>query len=143
MITDKNFTYKLSSIRQTAFSFLETEMKKAGIIDIPPSYGDILFLIYTLESGYIKDIVDKSKKDKSTVSNIINQLVKKGYVEKVADPEDARKTMVKLTEQCKTYAETMFDISKKLKQKLFKSMSEEEKSILFLLLNKVEQNMIL
>jgi DNA-binding MarR family transcriptional regulator len=87
--------------------------------------------------------VDKSKKDKSTVSNIINQLVKKGYVEKVADPEDARKTMVKLTEQCKTYAETMFDISKKLKQKLFKSMSEEEKSILFLLLNKVEQNMIL
>jgi DNA-binding MarR family transcriptional regulator len=143
MITDKNFTYKLSSIRQTAFSFLETEMKKAGIIDIPPSYGDILFLIYTLESGYIKDIVDKSKKDKSTVSNIINQLVKKGYVEKVADPEDARKTMVQLTEQCKAYAKTMFDISKKLKQKLFKSMSEEEKSILFLLLNKVEQNMIL
>ncbi|MCG8564447.1 MAG: MarR family winged helix-turn-helix transcriptional regulator [Desulfobacterales bacterium] len=118
-------------------------MNKAGITDIPPSYGDILYLIYVLESGYIKDIVDKSKKDKSTVSNIINQLVKKGYVEKKTDPEDARKTIVRLSVQSRGHVETMFDISKRLKERLFKDMSEEEKSILFLLLNKVEQNMAL
>ena len=141
MITDKTFLYKLSNIRQAAFSFLESEMKKIGINDIPPSYGDILYLIYNEESGHLKDIVNKSRKDKSTVSNIINQLEQRGYVEKKSDPDDGRRTIVQLTPQCKSNIEAVSDISSKLKQKLFKGMSEEEQSILFMLLNKVEKNL--
>ncbi|MCG8637429.1 MAG: MarR family transcriptional regulator [Desulfobacterales bacterium] len=116
-------------------------MKKIGINDIPPSYGDILYLIYNEESGHLKDIVNKSRKDKSTVSNIINQLEQRGYVEKKSDPDDGRRTIVQLTPQCKSNIEAVSDISSKLKQKLFKGMSEEEQSILFMLLNKVEKNL--
>ena len=145
MVKDTNFLYKLSSIRQTAFSFLERGMKKAGLVDIPPSYGDILYLIHNQvhhqKTGYIKDIVDRSNKDKSTVSNIINHLEKKGYVRKMPDPEDGRRTMVRLTPLAESHTEAMFDISRDLRHRLFRNMSEEEQKILFLLLEKVEKNL--
>jgi len=136
-----NLLYKLSSIRQSAFSFLESEMAKAGITDVPPSFGDILYLIHTQGGAYIKDIADQSYKDKSTVSNIINQLEKKGYVEKLADPEDGRRVKVRLTKQSENYIDAMSGISQNFRKKLFDNMSSEEQEILFLLLNKVEKNL--
>jgi len=116
-------------------------MKKAGIKDIPPSYGEILYLIHNQGAGYVKDIVDQSNKDKSTVSSIINQLEKKGYVQKRRDPEDGRRVMVCLTPLSEIYIDAMFEISMDLRGKLFRDMSEEEQTILFLLLNKVEKNL--
>ncbi len=140
-INNSNFLYKLSSIRKSAFSFLEAEMAKSGITDIPPSFGDILYIIHNQGSGYIKDIVKSSYKDKSTISNIINQLEKKGYVEKFPDADDGRKVKVRLTAQAKKYINEMAEISDCLQKRLFINMSNEEQEIMFLLLNKVERNL--
>lgn len=140
-INNKNFLYKLSGIRKSAFSFLETEMGKSGINDVPPSFGDVLYIIHSLGAGYVKDIVERSYKDKSTISNIINQLENKGYVEKVPDAKDGRRVTVKLTKQAENYIEEMAVISENLQKKLFNDMSDEEQDIMFLLLNKVEQNL--
>jgi len=135
-----NLLYKLSSIRQSAFSFLESEMAKAGITDVPPSFGDILYLIHTQGGAYIKDIADQSYKDKSTVSNIINQLEKKGYVEKRPDPKDGRRVKVHLTQGSEEHIDAMSDISVTFRAKLFENMSNEEQGILFLLLDKIGKN---
>jgi len=116
-------------------------MAKAGIKDVPPSFGDVLYVIHNQGEGYIKDIADQSYKDKSTVSNIINQLEKKGYVEKLADPEDGRRVKVRLTKQSEKYIDAMSVISQKFRKKLFNNMSSEEQEILFLLLNKVGKNL--
>ncbi len=142
MKTDnKNFLYKLSNLRKSAFSFLESEMAKSGITDVPPSFGDILYIIHTKGTGYIKDIVASSYKDKSTVSNIINQLEKKGYVEKIPDIDDGRRVKVRLTDQATQYIDEMAEISGRLQKKLFNNMSSEEQDIMFLLINKVEKNL--
>ena len=144
MKTDsKNFLYKLSSLRKSAFSFLEEEMSKSGITDVPPSFGDILYIIHNKGAGYVKDIVESSYKDKSTISNIINQLEKKGYVDKIPDADDGRRVKVRLTDQARKYIDEMADISARLQNKLFENMSDEEQEIMFLLINKVEKNLVL
>lgn len=140
-VNNRNFLYKLSCIRKSAFSFLEGEMASVGVSDIPPSYGDILYAIYHQKTGYVNEIVEKSHKDKSTVSSIINQLEKKGYVEKLSDPDDGRRVKVRLTEQAEKYINVVSEISLKLQHKLFKNMSDEEQEILFLMLNKIEKNL--
>lgn len=140
-INNKNFLYKLSGIRKIAFSFLESEMAKCGIKDVSPSFGDILYIIKSLEEGYVKEIVDRSFKDKSTISNIINQLESKGYVEKITDKNDGRRVKVRLTEEAEKYIDAMANISKNLQKRLFNNMSTEEQEIMFLLLNKVEKNL--
>lgn len=134
-----NFLYKLSSIRQSAFSFLESEMKRAGVRDLPPSFGDILYIIHNQGPCYVKDIAALSYKDKSTVSNSINLLENKGYVQKLRDADDGRRVQVRLTPKAEGYIDSMTDISVQLKQKIFNNMSDEEQQILFLLLGKIEK----
>ncbi|MCB9495111.1 MAG: winged helix-turn-helix transcriptional regulator [Desulfobacteraceae bacterium] len=136
----RNFLYKLSSIRSLAFSFLGKELQAKGIDDIPPSFGDILFIINSLGECFVQDIVKHSYRDKSTVSNIIRKLEQNGYVEKFSDQYDGRKVKIRLTEKCHSHLYSMLEISEKLKNKLFHKMSNEEIEILFLLINKIEKN---
>lgn len=140
-IDETNFLYSLSSIRHGAFSFLESSMAEAGITDLPPSYGDILHAIHGKKGASVSDIVALSHKDKSTVSNIINQLEKRGYVEKKSSPEDGRRVQVTLSPKAESYIGAMAGISTRLQEKLFQAMSEEEQGILFMLLRKVGANL--
>ncbi|MCP4137191.1 MAG: winged helix-turn-helix transcriptional regulator [bacterium] len=140
-ITEKNFLYNLSSIRKRAFSFLEYEMKLVGVTDIPPSYGDILYVLKSKNGLALKEISEKSYKDKSTVSLIVNALEKKEYVVKTKDSLDARSVRIKLTEKALQHVDDVAGISVKLQNKLFSGMSEEEKTELFRLLNKITVNM--
>ncbi|VVS91360.1 transcriptional regulator marr-type conserved site [Desulfoluna spongiiphila] len=140
-MSDSHFVYKLSVIRKLAFSFLEEEMARAGVKDLPPSFGDILYIVHTKGPVAVKDIAAHSYKDKSTVSTIIHQLEKKGYVQKEPDPDDGRKVRVTLTETAATHMESMARISAGLKEKLFQDMSREERDILFLLMDKIERNL--
>ena len=131
----------MSNIRHTAFAYLESAMAEAGIDDLSPAHGDILYIIHARGDAYVSDIVEHSHRDKSTISNIINQLVKKGYVEKLAAPEDGRRVRVRLSKKAKTHMEAMAEISGSLQEKLFQNMSEEEQNILFMLLAKVGNNL--
>ncbi|MCG8472133.1 MAG: MarR family transcriptional regulator [Desulfobacterales bacterium] len=136
-----NFLYSLSAIRKSAFSHLEAAMAEAGITDLPPSFGDILYIIHTQGEIFINELATLSHKDKSTVSNSIKQLEKRGYVEKIASRDDARKVKVKLSPKAKSHMKAMAAISDGLQKKLFEKMSEEEQAILFLLLSKIGKNM--
>lgn len=139
-VNEKNFLYNLSEIRKKAFAFLDKEMKKVGIKDIPPSYGDILYAIHNHEKVSLNDLCKMTNKDKSTVSIIVNALEKKGYVIKVKDKKDGRSVCISLSEKAKTYANRMMDISAQLRLQLFSGMSQEEKAIFFLLINKISSN---
>ncbi len=116
-------------------------MQKIGVTDIPPSYGDILYTINRKKNICIKDISEISNKDKSTVSLIINALEKNGYVKKEKNNTDGRSITIKLTQKAKQYTDAMMEISIKLQNKLFAEMSEEEKAIFFMLLQKVAKKM--
>lgn len=139
-INEKNFLYSLGDIRKKAFAFLDKEMKKGGIKDISPSYGDVLYAINSRESVSVSDLCRMTNKDKSTVSIIVNALEKNGYVVKEKDKTDGRSVCIRLSEKAKTYAEQMMVISSQLRQQLFSGMSEEEKTIFFMLISKISAN---
>ena len=82
-----------------------------------------------------------TNKDKSTVSIIVNALVKNGYAVKTKDETDGRSVCICLSNKAKRYAGHMADISNELRQRIFSGMSEEEKAIFFLLMNKISSNL--
>lgn len=140
-MNENNFLYSLSDIRKRAFTFLNAEMRKIGAKDIPPSYGDILYAISRRENVCVTDLCMMTNKDKSTVSIIINALEKKGYVIKEKDENDGRSVRVKLSKKAFQLADPMMVISEMLNKKLFSGMSSEEKTIFFMLLNKISSNL--
>ncbi len=141
MITEHNFLFSISTIRKKAFSFLQKEMTGIGVHDIPPSYGDVLYAIKANGCTSIKDICKDCRKDKSTVSLIVDALVKTGYVTKTKKRNDSRSIELQPTAKADSITKDMLDISVKLSQKLFTNMTMEEKSILFLLLGKLGKNL--
>ncbi len=120
----------ISEIREKSNKLIIEELKKNNIHGLVPSHGAILVQLYKKDSLCMKDIAQLIGKDKSTVTALVNKLVKLGYVEKVKDVEDSRVTHLKLTEQGWGTEKTFFSISEDLMNRLYKGFDEDEKSLL-------------
>jgi MarR family transcriptional regulator, organic hydroperoxide resistance regulator len=140
-ISDTNFLYIITNIRQRLFRFLRKELSKKKIDGIAPSYGDILFVLDRKGTVTLQEVAKHTIKDKSTISSVINKLESGGYIMKEKDVSDGRYTYLTLTAKAKKLRPVLFEISKKMNAKLFEGFSEEEKETLFRLIEKVYKNL--
>ncbi|MGD0820325.1 MAG: MarR family transcriptional regulator [Desulfomonilia bacterium] len=140
-ISDTNFLYIITNIRQRLFKFLSKELSKKKIDGIAPSYGDILFVLDRKGTVTLQEVAKHTIKDKSTISSVINKLESGGYIMKEKDVSDGRYTYLTLTAKAKKLRPVLFQISKKMNTKLFEGFSEEEKQTLFRLIEKVYKNL--
>ena len=139
-ITQQNFLYSISKIRQNLFSFLEGELSAQHIHDISPSDGDILFVLDGKGALSIQEIASLTIKDKSTVSPVIKKLEERGYVTKERGEDDGRSVKIKLTSKSHKIKPALWKISASMNQRLFRGLDEEERARLFELLGKVYNN---
>ena len=140
-ISDANFLYIITNIRQRLLRFLSRELAEKGIEGIAPSYGDILFALDRKGTLTMQEVAKHTIKDKSTVSSVINKLESLGYIAKERDATDGRYTNLILTEKAGKLRPVLFAISKKMNMKLFEGFSEEEKQTLFRLMEKLYRNL--
>ncbi|MEN6446231.1 MAG: MarR family transcriptional regulator [Syntrophaceae bacterium] len=140
-ITEANFLYTLTNIRQRLFRFLGSELAKKGIEGIAPSYGDILFVLDQEGPLTMQEVAQHTLKDKSTISSVINKLEAGGYIVKEKDAVDGRYTNLTLAPKAASMKPVLFEISKKMNARLFEGFSAEEKQTLFRLMGKVYRNL--
>jgi MarR family transcriptional regulator, organic hydroperoxide resistance regulator len=132
--------FSLTRIRQRLFAFLEAELAKNNIKDVPPSYGHILFVLDQKGPLTLLELARYAEKDKSTVSSVIKRLEESGYVIKVKGKDDGRSVKIKLTARAKKIKPLVWEISGAMNEKLFSGLSREEKKMLFELIGKVCNN---
>jgi DNA-binding MarR family transcriptional regulator len=130
----------ISKIRDSANKFIINEMDNWGIKGLVPSHGDILFALLKSEKLTMKELAKKIHKDKSTITVLVNKLIKQGYVEKTRDIEDNRVVFVTLTEKGRGLKDMVDAISKDLVAKVYKDISENEKEDLITTLIKIKSN---
>lgn len=136
----KNIISLISKVRESANKFITNEMDNCGIKGLVPSHGDILIALQKSEKLTMKELAEKIGKDKSTVTALVDKLVKQGYVEKTRDVEDNRVVFVSLAEKGKAL-KPMFDaISQDLLSKVYKNISQNEKEDLTKILTKIKNN---
>lgn len=140
-ISETNFLYTITNIRQRLFKFLEDKLAKQSIRNIAPSYGDILFVLERKGTITMQELAKHTIKDKSTISSVVNKLEAGGYVTKEKDSEDARYTKLSLTPKAKELRNVLMQISEEMNQKLFDGLSNAEKAILFELIGKIYNNL--
>ena len=75
----------------------------------------------------------------STMSEFIGHLESDGYVERNVDPSDKRATLITLTEKGRARACELQDEKKEKMNQLFSPLTEEERTELFRLLNKLQR----
>lgn len=130
----------ISRIRETGNNFIISKLKEIGYGDLSPSHGDILAVLYKHNKITMKEIADKIRRTKATVSVLVDKLEKNGLVQRVKSQEDARNIFITLTQNGKALENSFNKISDEMNSKLYRGFSEKEASELEELLEKMAEN---
>ncbi|MBH1939933.1 MarR family transcriptional regulator [Mobilitalea sibirica] len=131
----------ISRIRQKVNGFIVSELSHSGIDGIVVSHGDIIYALFQNQKMTMAEIADKISKDKSTVTALINKLVRLGYVTKERDTGDSRVVYVTLTSNGYELKPIFEAISHKVLEVFYLNISQEEKEELIRILSKIDQNL--
>ncbi len=130
----------ISKIREKVNRGLISEMERHGIGGIVTSHGDILHALNHRPKMTMAEIASKIGRDKSTVTALVDKLVRLGYVTKERDTLDTRIIYVTLTPKGYELQPVFEEISKEVLDIFYSGISEKEKEELFRILNKIYQN---
>ena len=121
--------------------FIEKKLKDNDINDLIISHGNILTALYESDGQLtMSQIAKKIGKDKSTVTPLIDKLLKIGYIEKIKNEEDKRVTYIILTEKGKKLEPKFDSITEAVHETAYKNFTQEEKEIFLKLLKKLNTN---
>lgn len=138
---DKYIVYFISKTKKKMIKFIEKKLCENSLNDLIPSHGNILTALYENDGSLtMKEIADLIGKDKSTVTPLVNKLLKLGYVKKEKSKEDKRVTFIELTDKGREIESRYKAISNEVVTTAYKGFSEEEKEIFLRLLKKLSNN---
>lgn len=130
----------ISKIREKVNRLIVLEMSKHGIEGIVTSHGDIINALFKKPRLTMAEIAEKIGRDKSTVTVLVDKLVRFGYVTKERDTEDTRVVYVTLTQKGHELKPIFEAISRELLDVFYLDISEKEKEELCKILNKIYNN---
>jgi DNA-binding MarR family transcriptional regulator len=115
-------------------------MSGNGLEGIVTSHGDIIYALFNHERMTMAEIAAKIGRDKSTVTALVDKLVKLGYVGKERDSRDTRVVYVALSDKGRELRPVFEAISAKVLGTFYSGVSEEEKTELARVLDKIYHN---
>lgn len=130
----------ISKIRHQVNRFLLTEMAKHGVDGIGTSHGDILYALFHNPRLTMAEVASRINKDKSTVTALVDKLVRYGYVSKERDVRDTRVVYVVLTKKGVELKPVFEQISHQLLHTFFKNVTDQEQAELLRILLKIHHN---
>lgn len=131
----------ISNIREKANKLILYELNRCGVSGIVPSHGDIIVALLQNRKLTMKEIAERIDKDKSTVTALVDKLIKMGYVEKQRSLQDNRVVFVSLTEEGLALKPQFEAVSSRLLSVVYHGISEEEKEVLINILTKMKNNL--
>ncbi len=131
----------ISTIRDQAHKLIAEELAKYEDYALAPSHGSILTVLYQVEQMPMNELAKRIKRDKSTVTVLVNKLVELGYVQKYRDYKDRRVTVVTLTRKGWDLEPAFERISEVLIERTFKGFSDKDKVALVKGLIRIRENL--
>ncbi|OJF77080.1 MAG: hypothetical protein BKP49_04040 [Treponema sp. CETP13] len=130
----------ISRIDSLTSVYLKNKLEKQGISGIVSSHGFILHLLTLHKKLTMGEISKLINRDKSTTTALIKKLEQGGFLRKVTCKSDSRVRYIMLTPAGLKLTATTADISKELINTAYKNFSDSEKTELYTLLLKLEEN---
>lgn len=121
---------------------LSAHVRKEGIDEVTMMHGWIVRYLYENRDKDIfqKDIEQQFSVGRSTVTNLIQLMEKKGFVRRESVRQDARLKKVILTEKGIECQESFEGVVEHIEEELAEGISEEELHIFYKVLDQIRQN---
>jgi DNA-binding MarR family transcriptional regulator len=137
-MNEKYIISLIGRIHRQANNSIERELKKHKLGGIAPSHGDILFQLYKNKSVTMQQLAQLIDRDKSTVTVLVNKLVKLGYINKTPDAQDARIYNFSATQKGRELRPIFEEISNRLLTRVYCEFESKEKEVIIQLLQKIK-----
>jgi DNA-binding MarR family transcriptional regulator len=102
--------------KMALLSEFERELAKSGYGDIRPTHGCV-FRFVRDEGMRLTELAEHACMTKQSCGELVDDLVKLGYVERIPDPEDRRAKLIRLTERGKEAQRFGFGLFRELEQR--------------------------
>ena len=119
---------------QTVQDIVKQDMEKYGV---NPTEFAVLELLYHKGEQPIQHIGKKILLASSSITYVVDKLEAKGFVERIACPNDRRVTYASITEAGKRFIEGAFPQHEKKIEEVFAPLSDEELNTMIVLLKKI------
>jgi len=133
---------EIKKLNNTVYRAITYYAKMAGMDEVTLMHGWIIQYLYENREKEVfqKDIEQQFSICRSTVTNIIQLMEKKGYIARESVGHDARLKKVVLTEKGVETHDKMECLAWHLDQQLVEGISEEEMEVFFSVMNRIETN---
>jgi len=129
-----------AQLRDYAYAHVTSELKRLGLVGLAPSHGAILITLYREKALSLKDLSIRINKKKSSTTELVDKLIRLGYVEKTSSTEDQRVKLVRLTPKSLAHKEDFKILSENVNGRVYKGFSEDEQQQLTYLISKALRN---
>lgn len=130
----------ISKVREKVNRVIAAEMEKHGIDGLATSHGDIVYALFKTPKLTMAEIAKKIGRDKSTVTALVDKLVRLGYVTKKRDREDTRVVYVALTDKGNELQPIFEAVSRATLDVFYLNITDKEKEELIRILGKIYSN---
>lgn len=135
--------FRIKKMNNLIIRNIRAKMAKDGLDELTIMHGWIMGFLYQNEGKavYQKDVECNFCISKSTVTNILKLMEKKGYIVRVSDENDARLKRLALTELGKKKHIQTVEIIDDFHKRMEDGITEDEFRTFERVMEKIEQNM--
>jgi len=118
--------FLIAKIHQISGRIFARILKKAGIDEINPAQGRILFVLWEKDEIPISELAKRTLLSKSTLTSMIDRLEEAGYIVRVRSKEDRRTILIKRTEKDRLLEKKYIQVSNEMIDLFYRGFSTEE-----------------
>ena len=134
--------WAMLSVKEKTEKFIADELSRQGLDGLSPSHaGIMMFLFASGGKMQMKDITEKLRRTKSTVSELVSKLESHGLARRCECTVDGRACYVGLIEKGSEMEKQLRSAFNKATQVMLKNFSEEDKARFSEMLGLVSRNL--
>jgi len=118
--------FLIAKIHQITNRIFKQLLKEYGIKELNPGQGRILFALWQKDDVPIRELSIKTQLTKSTLTTMLDRLENAGFLKRGPDEDDRRIIRVKLSEKSKKLQKRYTDVSKKMTEVFYGTLTEKE-----------------
>ena len=118
--------FLISKIRQLSERIFAKLLRDYEAIEINPAQGRVMFPLWKKDDISFHELKEKTLLSKATLSHLLDNLEKAGYIKRIPSPNDKRTINIKLTEKNTELQDKYIQVSNQMKNIFYRDFTEED-----------------
>jgi DNA-binding MarR family transcriptional regulator len=123
--TRASIGFELAKASQRWNGLLQAEFQRRGFGEVRASYGSLLLPLFEEDGLRMGELAARARLTKQTMTTMVRLMEQAGLVEREADPDDGRATLINLTPRAREFAPVAAEVVAKLERQVMELLGRD------------------